>query len=60
MTDLLLPIYERKESSFMGQEICFHYRRNYVNSGSGIAGFDCTSTGKYFLVLLVFNDQLSS
>ena len=24
-----------------GNKNCFHYRRNYVTSGSGVAGFDC-------------------
>ena len=37
---LLLPIHRIKESSFMGQENCIHYRRNHVASGSGVAGFD--------------------
>ena len=36
--NLLLPIYE---NSFVGQGDCFHYRRNYGTSGSGIAGCNC-------------------
>ena len=39
---LLLPIYEIKEISFMGNKNCFHYRWNYVTSGSGIARCDCS------------------
>ena len=31
---LLLPKYEIKESQFMREENCFHYRRNHVTSGS--------------------------
>ena len=37
----LVPIRKKIENSFIGQENCFHYRRNYVTSGSGIAGCDC-------------------
>ena len=39
---LLLPWYEIIGSLFMGQENCFYYRRNFVTSGSGIAGCDCS------------------
>ena len=38
---LLLPRYEINESSFIGQGNNFYRRRNFVTSGSGIAGFDC-------------------
>ena len=37
---LLFPIYVIKKSSFTGPKT--HYRRNYVTSGSGIAGCDCS------------------
>ena len=39
---LLLPIYEIKKSSFMGQKNHFKYRQNYVTSGTSIAGCDCS------------------
>ena len=29
------------KSSFMGQKNHFHYKRNCITSGSGIAGCDC-------------------
>ena len=38
---LLLLINKIKESSFLEQKNCIHYRRNYFTSGSSIAGFDC-------------------
>ena len=36
-----MPIYEVKEELFKGLKNYFHYLRNYVTSGSGIAGCDC-------------------
>ena len=34
-------MYELKENLFMGLKNSFHYWRNYVTSGSALAGCDC-------------------